>query len=169
MIPDLARNPEMIMKNFFALAAFVVITSCAAAQFSGPGLLWSGTSGSGAGELNGFTCTPDFVGIVGGETVTISVWGDYGAPFWLLGSLSATQCQTIPGVNNSLLVDPVITIAEFGYLTLATPCLACPPGHAQFVGNVPVGLPPGIPFAIQALTFAAGAPTFSGAIVAITM
>lgn len=144
----------------FALA---LLAAAASAQFAGPGLSWSGSSGNGA---RGFvpSCNNLSVQAVPGETVTVTVWGDVAAPFGLFAATSAAQCLPVPGLGNALVLDfPIVTVT-FGVLTQTTPCLSCPPGLEPLRLPLPVGLPRGAALSLQAASLGNGQPSFTVAI-----
>jgi hypothetical protein len=154
----------MIHRFLSVCSCSLLLAAAAPAQFAGPGLSWATSSGTGTRSFVP-TCTSLPVAMVPGDVVTLSVWGDYGAPFGLFASLGASQCLPIPGIGNGLVLDfPVVTIT-FGTLTLVTPCLSCPPAFADLPLVVPA-LPPGTSVSFQAATSGNGNLAFTTAITA---
>jgi hypothetical protein len=146
-----------------ALAAFALV-QLSPSQFPGPGLRWAGSSGTSAGTFLP-TCTPESVAMQGGETVTLTVWGDFNTAFGLFAATSASQCVTFPGFGGGLVLDPPIVPVGTGVLTLVSPCLSCPEAFATLSFTVPRGLPSGVAVGLQALGFGGGRPAFTVAIV----
>ena len=146
-----------------ALPIFCCLASAATAQFVGPGLSWSGTSGNGARSFLP-SCANLPVTAVLGETVTLTVWGDWMAPFALFAAGSGSQCLPIPGLGNALVLDPPLLTVTFGVLTQLTPCLSCPPGLQSLQFTIPPGIPPGTSVAFQAASLGGGNPAFTVAI-----
>lgn len=145
-----------------AVVSLSVIGS-ASAQFVGPGISWSGSSGAG---VRSFVpdCSNLAVVATPGETVTLTVWGDVQAPYALFAAMSGTQCLPIPGLGNALVLDlPVFTVA-FGVLSQTTPCLACPPGLQPMTFPLPPGLPRGTSISFQAVSFGNRGVSFTSAI-----
>lgn len=156
---------EMLKRGAAAALAAFVLAPAAAPQNVGPGLLWGGSAGTSAG---GFvpSCTPQSVALVGGDTVTLAVWGDFNSPFGLFAAASASQCVTFPGVGGGLVLDQPVVPLGAGVLNLVSPCLSCPEAFASFTFTVPRGVPGGVTFGLQALGFGGGRPAFTVAVVA---
>jgi hypothetical protein len=145
------------------LLAPCLLASAAAAQFVGPGLSWTGTSGNAVRDFVP-SCTNHRVAAVRGETITVRVWGDLRAPYALFAAGSGSQCLPIPGFGNALVLDlPLFTVTA-GFLVRMSPCLACPPGHDEVRFDVPAALPPGASLSLQAISLGAGRPAFTAAI-----
>lgn len=154
------------MSSLLRVACAVALSAAvASAQFAGPGLRWSGSSGNFAG---GFvpSCANQPVTAVPGETVTLSVWGDHLSPFGLFAAASGTQCLPIPGLGNALILDAPIVTVSFGSLTQLTPCLSCPPAFENLQLTIPLGLPRGTSIAFQAAAFGGSRLAFTIAITA---
>ena len=149
-----------VLASVTTLCLFV---STAAAQFAGPGLSWSGTSGN---FVRSFvpSCQNLAVVAIPGETVTLTVWGDVMSPFALFAAGSGSQCLQFPGIGGGLVLDFPITTVTFGVLTQTTPCLSCPPGYQSLQFTLPAGLPVGTSLALQAAALAVGNPVFTVAI-----
>jgi hypothetical protein len=140
--------------------AGLVLAPPAEAQLPGPGLTWQGSSGSSAGWfLPG--CDAADVLAVPGEDVTLTIWGDAGAPCFLFLAPSATSCAPVAGVTGALALDSPLVLVFAGTLDQLTPCLSCPPGFTTLEAAVPTGLPSGLSVSYQALTLAAGVPALS--------
>lgn len=143
----------------FALAATLLSSSVASAQYPADavGFQWSSSSGATAGYFCwGFDCRPSPVRVGAGEQIELLVRAD-GAnqPYVILASLSATQCLTIPGVAHALSLDLPVFTAIVGTLHQTSPILACPAFFDTYTFSFPAGLPSGGSFALQALTFGA--------------
>jgi len=146
-----------------ALSSLCLLTAAATAQAAGPGLGWAGSSGTFARSFFP-SCTNMPVQAVPGETVTVSVWGDFHAPFALFAASSGSQCLPIPGVGNALILDMPIFTVTFGTLNLVTPCLSCPPAFENVQFTVPPQVPPGASISFQGATFAVNNLSFTVAI-----
>jgi hypothetical protein len=153
----------MLPRIAAAFSAFAFLACALDAQFVGPGLSWSGSSGNGVRSFVP-NCTNLPVTAVPGETVTLTVWGDMMAPFALFAAYSGTQCTPIPGLGNALILDPPLVTVTFGALTLVTPCLSCPPGLQNLTFTVPLTVPAGASVAFQAASLGSGMPVFTAAI-----
>jgi hypothetical protein len=154
--------------NATVLAAAIAIGSlaCSAtAQFVGPGLSWSGSSGNSAGSFVP-SCQNLPVTAVSPETVTLSVWGDPLSLYGLLAAASGSQCIQIPGIGGGVVLDPPVIAVTFGVLTQVSPCLSCPPGLEQLQFALPPGLPPGTSISLQAVGIGNGNLSFTVAITA---
>ncbi|MBM4059516.1 MAG: hypothetical protein FJ265_00255 [Planctomycetes bacterium] len=151
------------MRPFAVLAVSCLLVAFAPAQFAGPGLSWSGSSGGNARSFVP-SCTNLPVAAVPGETVTVTVWGDVLSPFVLLAAWSGTQCVQFPGVGNGLILDPPVLTVTCGVLTQTTPCLSCPPGLEPLPFVLPAWLPAGTALALQGGAFGSGQPSFTIAI-----
>lgn len=153
----------MFRQVAFPLFFVVALAAGATAQFTGPGLSWSGAIGPG---VRSFTpsCTNLPVAAIAGDTITITVWGDQQAIFGLFASTSANQCIQIPPLAGGLILDAPIVTVTFGLLTQTTPCLACPPGLQNLTFTTPPSLPLGTTLAVQAATYGASQPGFTVAI-----
>lgn len=139
------------------------LTDATTAQAPGPGLSWTGTSGS---SVRSFipSCSNLPVAVVRGETVSVRVWGDQRAAFVLLAAGSATQCLPFPGFGNALVLDqPLIALAA-GTLTQISPCLSCPPGYEELAFPVPLTLPSRAALSLQAVSYGVGRLAFTVAI-----
>lgn len=147
--------------RLFALAPAALLVVCAAAPAQYPpgaaGFSISTDLGTFAGNFCwGFSCTPAAATVTAGEVVTIRISGEWQRPYLLGASTSATSCQPLPGIANSLVIDAPIVVIASGTLAAISPILSCPPGYHEIVAVVPPGIPPGTNFAIQALTWGAG-------------
>ena len=152
--------------NFLATAASLcLIVSTAAAQFAGPGLSWSGSSGNFARSFLP-SCQNLPVVAIPGETVTLSVWGDTMSPFALFAANSGSQCLVFPGISGGLVLDFPVTTVLFGLLTQMTPCLSCPPGYQSLQFVLPTGLPVGTALALQGAALGGSNLSFTVAITA---
>lgn len=140
-----------------------LLTSAALAQFSGPGLSWSGTSNNFASSFLP-TCQVLPVTMVPGETVTITVWGDVRSPFGLFAAPDTAPCVQIPGLGGGLALGAAAFTVTFGVLTQTTPCLACPPGLEPLTFTLPANLPAGMVLAVQGAALGWGQPSFTAAI-----
>lgn len=150
--------------NLWAVAASLcVFVSPAAAQFAGPGLSWSGSSGNFARSFVP-SCQNLPVVMVPGETVTLAVWGDVMSPFGLFAAGSGSQCLVFQGIGAGLVLDFPVSTVMFGVLTQVTPCLSCPPGFQNLQFAVPAGLPAGTALALQGAALGNGNPSFTVAI-----
>lgn len=151
-------------------AVFVLAAADASAQYplGAAGFLWTGSSGAVAGTFCwGFSCTPYPVNVTAGESVTVRITGEGGAPYAIFVSPTATNCQSFPNVLNSLVLDLTPSILSTGYLLNFSPILSCPNAYAEVTGTLPPIFPIGTTFAIQGLTYGAGfVPAFTSAIVA---
>jgi hypothetical protein len=153
----------MLLRTLATLVVSCCLTDVLDAQFAGPGLSWSGSSGNGARSFVP-NCTNLPVTAVPGETVTLAVWGDVQAPFALFAAASATQCTPIPGLGNALMLDAPVLTVTFGVLTQVTPCLACPPGLQNLTFTIPLGVPAGMAVAFQGASLGNGSAAFTAAI-----
>jgi hypothetical protein len=145
--------------------ASLLFAFAAPAQNVGPGLIWSGSFGTVAGSFRP-SCTPDSMALFAGETVTLTVWGDFRAPFGLFAAPSSTPCVMFPGVGGGLVLGAPVVPVSAGVLSQISPCLACPEAFADVTFTVPPGLPSGVTIAFQALTFGGTKPAFTVGIVA---
>src|SRR5262245_52325767 len=108
-----------------ATLLLLLLAPAAAAQLSGPALLWQDSAGGSAGSfIPG--CVSHPVGVPAGATVTAQVWGDFQAPFGLFASLDQAACVPFPGIGGGLLLTPPIFPVATGVLTQLSPCLSCP-------------------------------------------
>jgi hypothetical protein len=156
------------MRHITICMLLVLCASFASAQqaggivVGGAGLTWTGsvagTTGNACGP-NG--CTPYTTNVASGETVSLEVWGDSGAPFFIGVASGASNCLGVTGINGSFLLDSNVTLLTFGHLT--STISICNSGTAAFTGVA--AFPVGTTFALQALTFAGGAASLSPAII----
>jgi len=102
--------------------------------------------------------------------LTITVYGEAGQPFLLAAAPTANSCIAIPGVANSLMLDPPFFILTSGIMPVMpagiTICGSLgPPGRWQLTSFIPAGFCfSGFDFYIQALVMDAGSFSFTGAI-----
>lgn len=164
------RHPEnqamptpLAARVLFACFLVCSLAHAAAAQAPGPGLSWTGTSGS---SVRSFipSCTNLPVAAVRGETVGLRVWGDQRAPFVLLAAGSATQCLPFPGFGNALILDQPLVLLGAGVLTQISPCLSCPPGYEEMQFVIPLTLPSRASLSLQAVSYGVGRVAFTVAI-----
>lgn len=152
------------MASHFAVAVTTLFLAAPlAAQFVGPGLAWAGSSGNFARSFVP-SCTNLPVVAVPGETVTLTVWGDWMSPFALFVAGSGSQCLQIPGLGGGLVLDFPITTVTFGVLNLTSPCLSCPAAFQSLQFVLPAGLPVGTSLALQGAALGGGNPAFTVAI-----
>jgi hypothetical protein len=98
-----------------------------------------------------FDCTPRTSTCTAGETLTLRVNAPQSSFFAIGASLSATGCISLPGIDNSLVIDlPIVTLAV-GIVANASPALSCWGGTVSVPFTVPAGVPHGLSFATQAL------------------
>lgn len=151
-----------------AVAAVVLLAVLAPPSHGqlGPGITWSGTSGTFTGSF-GFQCEPLQVAVNPGETVTLGVWGDYLSPFVVMASFGATSCRHVPGVHHGFLLGHPATITAVGQLDQFNSCGGpCPTGVGAVTVPVAPTLPPGTAITVQVVTLMDGVPAFTCAITA---
>ncbi len=153
---------------FAALLLLPLLAEASLAQYPAGAVAfrWSGVSATAGDFCHGFSCTPATAVALAGESVTLMVRSDaYGAP-WVIGaSLSSTSCVAVPGALNGLALDFPVVVLFSGILDLQSPILACPSAYAQVQATVPLGVPSGMTFVLQALV---GIPNWAGANFAFT-
>lgn len=149
--------------HFAAAVTTLLFVAPAAAQFVGPGLAWAGSSGNFARSFVP-SCANLPVVAVPGETVTLTVWGDWMSPYALFVAGSGSQCLQIPGLGGGLVLDFPITTVTFGVLTLTSPCLSCPAAFQSLTFQLPAGLPIGTALALQAAALGGSNAAFTTAI-----
>ena len=151
------------------LALLITVPGLCLAQYplGAAGFHWNGSIGGGAGSFCwGFSCTPSPATVTAGETVTVTIRGETGAPYYILFSVSqATQCTSYPGVLNSLVLTPPLMAPVIGVLWQASPILSCPSAFDQVTFSWPPGTQVGLTFHLQGLTLGAGGvPAFTQAV-----
>ena len=118
-----------------------------------PGLHWQGSSGTAVGTCFGFSCQALVVPVTAGETATLTVTGDLQMPYVLAVSTGANQCLTVPGIENSLALDPGLVILSMGILTDFNNLGPCGQAMVQFNATIPAGIPPGTEIAVQSVSY----------------
>ena len=135
----------------FALVCSIAYPHAASAQFAGPGMTWTGSSGAGTGSFQP-NCTDYPLVATRGERVDLTVWGDVRAPFGVFLAAGVGRCQMFPSIGGGLLLaGPVVPVAS-GVLDQISPCLACPPGHARISFAIPATAPIGLALSFQGLS-----------------
>lgn len=115
-------------------------------------LRWNGTTSTAGPLCWGFSCIPDTATLVAGENGSLLIRGNYLDPYVLGTSLSATQCTSVPFINNQLVLDNPITIFWTGILNTLSPALVCPSGSDTLAISIPINWPSNLTFTIQGLT-----------------
>lgn len=160
------------MKRAFAflIPSMLLLAGMASAQYAdgAAALHWSGSSGNTAGTFcwnPAFACSPHDVSVTANETITLTLRGDFLAPYAVGISTGASQCLVFPSVQNALLLDPPLTVLFSGALDRIGTIQACPPGTAEITVDFPMIVPPGTVFALQAFTLGVSdVPAFTDAI-----
>jgi hypothetical protein len=147
------------MRKLVLLALFSTI---AQAQYSlgANALQWSGATSTAGVFCWGFSCTPAQASAQAGETGTLMVRAEFGQPYAIGVSLSATRCLALPNFQNALVIDDPILIWRTGICATGSPILSCPGGTDSFTITIPPSFPSGTTFAIQAVTGVPGGPGF---------
>ncbi len=137
----------------FLLAVPATAPAFPPAGIAGPALFWLDGSGAFAGDYFADGCTPDSFTATPGGSATISIAGDFNAPFGLFLAPSASSCVSIPGIGGTLGLDgPIVQIAS-GALTEFSMNPVLPSGLIGLPVTVPTNLPAGFSFALQAVGF----------------
>ena len=144
-----------MVAKFLSLSLVAFLPSVALAQIGGPGLQWTGNSGTFAGTMFP-DCSVHTVAATGGEAVTLRVWGDLQSPFGLFLAAGTGPCVPFPGILGGFLLNQPIVPVGTGVLTLLSPCLACPSGHADIALTIPLGTPIGLSVSLQAAALGFG-------------
>ena len=131
----------------------------------GPGLDWTGSSGTFAGSLFP-DCSVQTVAASRGETVTLRVWGDLQSPFGLFLAFGTGPCVPFPGILGGFVLNQPILPVGTGVLTLTSPCLSCPAGHAEILLTIPQSTPIGLSVSLQAAALGFGHIGLTNAITA---
>ena len=147
------------------VAAALLFVSSVSAQYGigAVGLHWNGSTSQGGTFCWGFSCTPDPVTVLPGETVVLTVRGEWNQPYVLAFSLGPDRCLAVPGLLNSLVLGDPINLLFSGSLSQPSPILACPPGYDTLSITFPLSTPPGLAFTLQALagSFGLQGPQFA--------
>ncbi|MCA8941417.1 MAG: hypothetical protein KDB80_02555 [Planctomycetes bacterium] len=155
----------MMRPTLLALYAALVTTTLATAQFSGPGLGWSGSSGTDVGSMLP-DCTDYPVQAQQGEMITMRIMGDLGSPYAVALSPNQTPCTPIPGFGGGFLISgPVVTL-RVGTLTDIVPCLACPEAWAQWSFTIPISTPSGLRVSFQGIALGWGVAALTNSVTA---
>ncbi|MAG55643.1 MAG: hypothetical protein CMJ83_05060 [Planctomycetes bacterium] len=147
----------MVLKT---LAALLVLCAVASAQYpaGAAGFLWQGQTTATAGTFCwGFSCTATPVQITGGETVTLTVRGDFNMPYLIGISAGANRCLMSPVWYNGLMLDDPIIILAQGQLTQVSGILACPNATDTVAAQLPNTVPVGATFSLQAAVLSGSA------------
>ena len=139
------------------LAGLAASTAGAQYPIGAAGFAWTGSSGATAGNFCwGANCIASAVNVTAGESVTLHISGEIGAPYAILTSTGASNCQPFLGILNRLVLDAPVAIGLSGALVNVSPILSCPNGYDTATATFPTGLPIGLTFAIQGITYGAG-------------
>jgi hypothetical protein len=101
-------------------------------------------------ECGPLTCTPFQGGAIGlGQQRSLIHWSVPVAPYLIAMGLPA-PCQTVPGIANSLLVDPASTVLlAAGVTTVPTITGFCLQGQGRYTLIMPASAPLPITFRLQ--------------------
>ncbi len=148
------------------MIACVLLSVTVSAQYpiSANGLRWEGVTSSAGPFCWGFNCTPEPVTVVPGESGILRIRAELNQPYVIAISTGASQCRTVPGAYNSLVLDEPFTILYTGAFVVGSPILACPQGVDDLSVIIPPSFTTGTTFSIQGATGTPGGvgmPTFS--------
>lgn len=140
------------------LAATLLLAAAAAAQYpmGANALRWLGTSSTAGPFCWGFSCTPVQATVTPGETGTLFVRSEWNDDYVIGIALGASRCLAIPGLLNQLALDDPFFVWQVGVCGTGSPILACPSGYDNLAVTIPPFFPPGLSFAMQGVTGAAG-------------
>jgi hypothetical protein len=116
-----------------------------------------------------FSCTPFQATALRGEQTMLVVRGVKDRPFVVMVGLpQQAMCLTVPGIHNAVVFPPIL-FPFAGTLTQPDRILACPGGFEQMPLTIPLELPVGASFLMQAVAWSflippGEMPTFTAAI-----
>ncbi len=121
-----------------------------------------------AGNLcRGFRCKPYSLTALRNLPLEVALRGPKNNPYWLFLSSKANLCLSLPGLRNSLILNPPLILVSLGTLSLQDSIRACPGGLAKLKFKLPP-LPPKTVIYLQALIVSnwipGKIPTFSPAV-----
>jgi len=127
----------------------------------------AGTAGT---FCRGFTCTPFRLAVAQQDTLLLTVRAELRSPFAIAISPALGRCQSIPGVDNQLILLPSTTeTLVVDRIGSPSPILACWSGFESVRLALPPRLPAGAVFHLQALVAGPSprgriAPAFTSAV-----
>ena len=145
------------------MRSFIMLLVCSASLFaqypaSATGFQWTGTTSVAGPFCWGFNCVPEQATVSAGESGTLMIRGEANQSYAIAISAGASNCLSLSGIMNQLVLDLPLLVTHTGVLNQLSPILACPSGQAFIPITIPSAIPSGFSFSIQGICSLPGSP-----------
>ncbi|MGE0144154.1 MAG: hypothetical protein AB7I19_10675 [Planctomycetota bacterium] len=140
----------MVLLRILSVAALISAAASAQIVLGDVGFQVLGQGGTAGAFCRGFDCRPATLGVLRGETLTITVRAPQGAAYALVAALSASSCTPVPGIWHELALDAPLFPLRAGTVSQSSPILSCYDGFENIALSIPNALPSGSALALQA-------------------
>lgn len=138
------------MLRILSVAALTSALASAQIVLGDVGFQVQGQVGTAGAFCRGFDCRPANLGVLRGETLTITVRAPQGAAYALVAAFSAGSCAPVPGIWHELALDAPLIPLRAGAVSQSSPILSCYDCVETVPLAVPGALPSGSTLALQA-------------------